>query len=52
MDALAAQAGAKYALGDHSGLGGRAVVEPRYADAALLRKGSWENELYDSGESL
>jgi hypothetical protein len=37
VDALGAQAGAVYALGDHRGLRGWAVHEPHNADAALLR---------------
>jgi len=32
------EAGAEYALGDHPGLGGRTVFEPRYTDAAFLRE--------------
>jgi hypothetical protein len=36
---VAAQAGAGYALGDHTGLGGGTGTGPRHADASLLRGG-------------
>jgi hypothetical protein len=40
VDALGAQAGAVCAFGDHPGLGGGTFLEPRHADASLLREGA------------
>ncbi len=40
MVGVATEAGAEYAFGDHTGLRGRAIVEPRHADASLLRGGA------------
>ena len=52
MGAFGAQAGSGSALGDHPGLRGRAVLEPRNAHAPLLRSAETENSLRLRSEGL